>query len=291
MQPIFQPQQFMVPSQGMAVWGQGGISYTLGAPINQGGFAMVYEAWDEFYNPVALKVLRPMPDAVALHQQWTHEQELFRRLRHPNVVTIYDAFGWNNLFYLALERAETTISGYVSQTGPLQDWIVREVARQLLFGLHFIHSSGVLHKDLTINNVLVFTGPQNRGPIFKISDFGISRKSFSPWDIQPPEINNTTFLLPELLQSEFGLSSERSDLYHLGLILLFCLKGYLPLREGMSPMEIDHVVRNAIPRQEAEALGTPLGNFISVLLRRHADARYQSALDAWRALKLLPGVL
>ncbi|MFM0058548.1 serine/threonine-protein kinase [Paraburkholderia phytofirmans] len=276
----------MVPSPGSTVYGSGGVAYTLGPPIKEGGFAMVYEAIDEFGNPVALKVLKPSADAVGLHQQWTHEHTLFLKLRHPNVVTIYDAFGANFLLFLALERAHGTIGDEVRQRGPMPEWRAREVARQLLFGLNFVHSHGVLHKDITINNVLVFNNPLTT--TFKISDFGISRDLFTPWAMQPPELNNAIFPLPEILLQEFGGSSIRSDLYHLGLVLLFCLTGQLPWHEGTPQEQINAAALNGAPRQQAEALRTPFSAFVAVLLRRHADFRYQSALDAWRALKFIP---
>lgn len=262
--------------------------YTIGQPIDQGGFALVFEGLDEFWNNVVLKVFKPSGRPFAeVRAQWAREQVLFRRLRHPNVVTIQDAFVCENLFYLALERAWGNLATFVAQFGPLPEPRVRELGRQLLFALHFVHQSGVIHKDVTIQNVLLFEGPPSRGPVFKISDFGISTDHLSSWGAVPV-VNNRTYLLPEVLDIGFGTSSVRSDLYHLGLVLLFALQGTLPLNAAMNQTDIVDAVRNGVPRQQAEQLGTALGNFVAILLRRHADYRFPSALDAWRNLQKVP---
>ena len=286
MQPLQPPSQFRWPTPGLAITADDGQVYTIGSQIDQGGFALVFEGVDEFWNNVVLKILKPGRPFEEVQATWAREQDLFRRLRHPNIVAIHDALVRDNLFYLVLERAKGSLESLVSQFGPMPEPTVRELARQLLFALHFIHRNEVIHKDVTIQNVLVFEGPQSRGPLFKISDFGISIDNLAPWGAAPVA-NNPTFLLPEVLDIGFGSSSIRSDLYHLGLVLLFALNGSLPLNAAMSQEEIDYAVRNAIPRQQAEAIGTAFGEFVAVLLRRRADYRFPSALDAWRSLQSL----
>jgi serine/threonine-protein kinase len=262
-----------------------GLVYTIGQPLDQGGFALVFEGVDEFCNNVVLKVFKPAGRPFAeVQAQWAREQDLFRRLRHPNVVTIQDAFVCENLFYLALERAWGNLASFVSQFGPLPEPTVRELARQLLFALHFVHQNGVVHKDVTIQNVLLFEGPPTRGPVFKISDFGISTDHLAAWGAVP-SVDNRTYLLPEVLDIGFGMSSVRSDLYHLGLVLLFALQGTLPLNAAMDQIDIDDAVRDGVPRQQAEQLGTAIGDFVAILLRRHADYRFPTALEAWRGLQ------
>jgi len=284
MQPLQSPSQFRWPTPGLAITADDGQVYTIGSPLDQGGFALVFEGVDEFWNNVVLKILKPGRPFEEVQATWAREQDLFRRLRHANVVAIHDALVRENLFYLVLERAQGTLESFVSQFGPLPEPTVRELARQLLFALHFIHRNQVIHKDVTIQDVLVFEGPHSRGPVFKISDFGISTDNLAPWGAAPLA-NNPTFLLPEVLDIGFGMSSVRSDLYHLGLVLLFALQGSLPLNAAMSREDIDYAVRNAIPRQQAEGLQTAFGNFVAVLLRRHAEYRFPSALEAWRGLQ------
>jgi serine/threonine-protein kinase len=260
-----------------------GISYTLGKIISEGGYAQVFEGIDSFGNPVAIKILKPLRSFNEVRVQWDSECNLFKKLRHPNIVSIYDSFIYGNLFYIVLERADYSLSDLIHKSNRMSDQNLIELARQLLFAIYFIHRNNVIHRDITIYNVLVFNS-LSQEMTYKISDFGISKEFFYSW--QPHICNTTTahprFTPPELLQ--FGYTTEQSDLYHLGLVLLYSLTGTLPLNESMSNSEIAAAILEGRPRFTAEQLYTPLGDFIAILLRRRQEYRYSSALEAWKSL-------
>lgn len=281
--PINHPIKW--PQPGNTITRTTGIVYTVGQSINQGAYALVYEGTDTFGNSVALKIFKPANRPYdEVKTQWDKETALFHHLRHPNIVAIYDSFDCENLFYIALERAWGNLGQFVTATGSLNEQIIKEIARQLLFGLHFIHSNNVLQRDLTIYNVLVFEGPQSKGPIFKISDFGISEALTQPWQkFSFSQTAHPLFKPPELLS--LGFTNKQSDLYHLGLILLYCATAKLPFDPSMNEAQIVQSINNAEPRKQAEAIGTPLGNFISVLLRRRQEYRFSTVLEAWEQLR------
>ena len=279
------------PTAGNVITTEAGMQYVIGSEIDRGGFSLVFEGTDLFGNPVALKVFRPANRPFdEVREQWNRERGLFEKLRHPNVVAIYDAFICDNLFYIVLERAWGNICRYIDTIKPVSEPTVREIGRQLLFGIHFIHTHSVLHRDITIYNSLVFEGPQSRGATYKISDFGISREFVSPWEEKESHthIAHPCFVPPELILPQDGYTNERSDLYHLGLILLYAHTGSVPLNESMPPAQIRELIAEGVPRQAAESIGTPLGDFISVLLRRRDQYRYASAIEAWKALREAP---
>jgi serine/threonine protein kinase len=276
------------PTPGNKITTQSGMIYTIGQPIDSGGYALVFEGLDFFGNSVALKVFKPANRPFdEVKKQWDNETQLFKKLRHPNVVAIYDAFICDNLFYIVLERAWGNLCDWIQNVQPIPEATVREVARQLLFALYFIHKEGVIQRDITIYNTLVFEGPKSRGAIFKISDFGISKEFINPWEqrICNSYIAHPCFIPPELLLPEYGYTNEQSDLYHLGLVLLYSLVGKLPFDEKMDAEELKKMILDGVPRKEAEKIITPLGNFISILLRRHHEYRFKNAIDAWNALK------
>lgn len=278
------------PTPGNTITTQSGMIYTIGQPINSGGYALVFEGLDFFGNPVALKVFKPANRPFdEVKKQWDNETQLFKKLRHPNVVAIYDAFICDNLFYIVLERAWGNLCDWIQNVKPVPEITVREIARQLLFALNFIHKEGVIQRDITIYNTLVFEGPKSRGAIFKISDFGISKEFINPWEqrICNSYIAHPCFIPPELLLPEYGYTNEQSDLYHLGLVLLYSLVGKLPFDENLDAKERKKMIIDGIPRKEAEKIKTPLGNFIAILLRRHHEYRYKNAIDAWNALKTI----
>ena len=145
------------PIAGNTITTQAGMIYTIGQPINSGGYALVFEGLDFFKNSVALKIFKPANRPFEeVQEQWAKETQLFKKLRHQNVVAIYDAFICDNLFYIVLERAWGNLCDWIKAVKPLQDAIIIEIARQLLFAIYFIHKEGVIQRDITIYNVLVF---------------------------------------------------------------------------------------------------------------------------------------
>lgn len=256
-----------------------GVTYTVGNLIASGYYGYVYEGFDSFENNVVLKVCKPVKSFVEIQQAWQKEVIIFNQVNHPNIVTIYDSFISENLFYIVLEKARENIFQWRQNQTTVEPYLVRETARQLLSGLHYLHKNSILHRDLTVYNCLIFHGSIDERPIIKISDFGISEKLFQTSDQHQPQTVHPQFIPPELLLDECGDTDERSDLYHLGLILLYVATGWLPNINNDD-------VRAGIPRQRAEQIGTPLGNYISVLLRRNNEYRFHTAIDAWNALRL-----
>lgn len=279
------------PTPGNTITTVAGMEYVIGPQLDQGGYALVFEGMDTFGHPVALKIYKPANRPFEdVREQWDREAALFEKLRHPNVVTIFDAFVCDNLFYIVLERAWGTLASLIRTNGKAPEGVVREMARQLLFAVHYMHTHGVLHRDITIYNTLVFEGPASRGATFKISDFGISKAFADPWQEKTAftQIAHPSFVPPEHLLEPLAFSNERTDLYHVGLILLFALQGVLPFAEDLERSALDAAIRDGVPRKAAESIGTPFGDFIAILLRRHNDQRFASALAAWQALKASP---
>ena len=274
---------FSYPFPGMQITppvGMKGVSYTVGNLIATGGYGYVYEGVDSFENNVVLKVFKPVKSIPEIQQEWEREVRIFNRANHPNIVTIYDSFMSGNLFYIVLERARENIFNWRQSQSFVDPILVRETARQLLSGVHYLHKNSILHRDITVYNCLIFHGSVDERPIIKITDFGISKELFQPFEQSHIESRTAhpQFVPPELILSNYGYTNERSDLYHIGLILLYVYTGWLP------NVNIDDV-KAGIPRQKAEQIGTPLGDFIAVLLRRSNEYRFHSAIDAWHALQ------
>lgn len=277
------PIKFKWPKTNTSITTKSGMKYTIGTLINNtGGFGLLYDGFDTFGNSVAVKIFKPKGKFLDVKRQWRRETAILDRVRHPNVVFIHDAFICNNLFYIIFERALGNLDDLINQRGPLEELTVREIARQLLFALHYIHNKSVLHKDLTAYNILYFQDGAAR--LYKVSDFGISEdftdrgtgKSTNP-------IAHQLFRPPELVK--FGYTSIQSDLYHLGLILYYCLTGNFPYDITLSRVDINKAILTGVPRRSAESLGTSFGDFIAILLRRRDKYRFKTALGAWDYLR------
>src|SRR5262245_47653921 len=78
--------------------------------------------------------------------EWSREMLRLESFRHPNIVYIHDAFENTFLFYLALERCDTSLRALLGT--PFQDHLLIELSRQLLMTLQYLHDNGVVHSDL-----------------------------------------------------------------------------------------------------------------------------------------------
>lgn len=272
------------PTPGGKITTDGGLIYTIGNIISDvGGFGILYEGYDTFGNSVAIKILRPAKRKFQdVRMQWEKEVSILDKVRHPHVIFIHDAFICDNLFYIVFERAWGNLFDLIKQVGPMHEATVREIARQLLFALYYVHRDGIVHRDLTVYNILFFKNGQSGQGLYKISDFGISEEFTNSWNSTNP-IAHRHFKPPELLK--FKYTSLQSDLYHLGIVLYYCLTGQFPYDISLPQTDIDSAILKGVPRQRAEQINTPFGKFISILLRRRDEYRFKTELEAWRYLQ------
>ena len=272
------------PKVGNNIITDDGLEYTIGPLLSKGGsFGILFEGYDVFNNEVAIKIFKPAKRKFSdVRRQWERETDILERVKHQNVVFIHDAFICDNLFYIVFERAWGNLFDLVQKVGPLAEPAVKEIARQILFALSYIHRKGILHKDLTVYNILYFPhGKQGKG-FYKVSDFGISQEFTESWNHEN-KVAHRLFKPPELVK--YGYTTMQSDLYHLGLVLYFCLKGEFPYKINLPQNVIDKAIMDGVPRKKAEQLNAELGDFISVLLRRRESYRYQNEIDAWQDLR------
>lgn len=279
-------------------------NYVVGALIGDGQYGSVYECLGPFDQPYALKMLRPANKPYpAVKEEWSREMRRLESFRHPNIVYIHDAFENNYLFYLALERCDTSLKALMSrpptaaptqpipgttgvvQTGaPIATGLVIELSRQLLMTLQYLHDNGVVHSDLHAGNVLI--SQLDRAPIVKLTDFGVAHQLGGGERWFRPQVANPKILTPELVTA--GYTTTQSDLYQLGLLMYQMHTGFPAIDVAAPYQEIARWISEGIPRQKAEALGTPLSSVIAKLLRRRDHHRYQSAREVWEDLRQVP---
>ena len=274
------------PEEGSLLGGGEQPIYRVGRLMHRAESAQIYAASNEFGRPLALKVYRPQPmQGESPEVQWRREQQMLALVPHPQVLRLHDAFCCGNLLYLALEAADANLEGWVNRHGPLGEPGVRELARQLLEGLHAIHSRGIVHLDLSPVNVLVQAPAIGAGaPRFKISDFGISVLLSEGVRLSRPT-DHWAHLPPELLQPGSRSPTPLCDLYGLGLTLLLALRGSMPLTNALPLAVVERQVLEGVASQLAAELKPPLGLFIATLLQVRPEDRYGSALEAWRVLR------
>jgi len=268
------------PAPGGAVHSPRGASYLLGDLMGEGSFGAVFSCLGPFDQPFALKLFRPGERPYSeVRAEWQKEAERLYRLRHPNVVYVFDYFESQGLFYLVLERCDHSLSDMLGR--PFTDRLVVDMSRQILFALQYLSDSEIIHNDLHAGNILVLQGDELT---LKLSDLGIAQELSGQRSVRPQLVQHR-IMAPELVAG--GYTTKQSDLYQLGLLMYEMHSGEYPLDTSQGYDAMLEQIKEGVPRLKAEALGTPIGHIASVLLRRNEQYRFTSPAQVWEELRRL----
>jgi serine/threonine-protein kinase len=268
------------PLSGGFVRSPRGASYLLGDLLGEGSFGAVFDCLGPFDQPFALKLFHPGKRHYSeVRAEWLKEAERLYRLRHPNVVYVFDYFESQGLFYLVLERCDHSLSDMLGRA--FTDRLVVDMSRQILFALQYLSDSEIIHNDLHAGNILVQQGDELT---LKLSDLGIAQELSGQQAVRPQLVQHR-IMAPELVAG--GYTTKQSDLYQLGLLMYEMHTGEYPLDTSHGYDAMLEQIKEGVPRLKAEALGTPIGSIASVLLRRNEQYRYTSPAQVWEELRRL----
>ncbi|KHK95844.1 hypothetical protein LK09_17600 [Microbacterium mangrovi] len=199
--------------------------YRLVEPIGQGGMAEVYRATDETLGrEVALKIFRA-GNGSAEHLARQHgEVRLLARLSHPCLVTLFDSTSdADGRVVLVLEFVAGTDARRRLQDGPIDPAGVAAAGADLSRALAYIHSQGVIHRDVKPANILL--PASSHAVTAKLTDLGIARLvDASKLTATGSVIGTASYMSPE--QAVGRPLNSATDVYSLGLVLLELLTGH-----------------------------------------------------------------
>src|SRR5687768_15238549 len=274
------PLHARLPVSGGIIRFPRGWTYLVGKSIGGGSFGAVFECLGPFDQSYALKVFwsghRPLEE---VRTEWLREAERLWRLRHPHIVYVHDFFESDGLFYLVLERCDHTLEQMLGT--PFTDRLVVEISRQILFAVQYLADNEIIHNDLHAGNILAVQG-ERMSITVKISDLGIAQELFGQGAVRPALVQHR-LMAPEVAAG--GYSTKQSDLYQLGLLMYAMHTGEYAVDTSLDYDDVVRQIREGVPRAKAEALGTPIGAIISVMLRRQEQYRYTSAAQVWEDLR------
>lgn len=208
--------------------------YRLIRRLGEGGMGVVFLAEQIALGnrPVALKVLRrQFLDCPEFLQRFHEEADSTARIRHHNVVTIYE---WGQLEdglpYIAMEYIDgQSLREILKRRGALPAVEAAEILRQIASGLDAAHKLGIVHRDLKPDNILLAEGDENR-PLVKIVDFGIAKMRQSTTETAAGLLVGTpAYMSFEQASGMRGAELDcRSDVYALGIVAYEMLTGRVP---------------------------------------------------------------
>ena len=261
--------------------------YRIESVLGRGGMGTVYKASDsELSEIVAIKTLRP--ELVAdegSRERFKDEIRLTRRITHRNVVRTHDFGEANGLWYITMEYVEgLTVRELLDNRGTLGVESTLAIGTQLAESLCVAHATGVIHRDIKPQNLLL-----DAEGVLKVMDFGVARlaQSTSHHTQAGLIVGTPAYMSPEQLTGEEV--DARSDLYAVGAVLFELLTGRLPL-DGPTVMALfAKVLSEDPPRPSSLVQGVPpeLDDLVMRLLAKRPEDRVQSATVLLEQLQAL----
>lgn len=203
--------------------------YEIGKLLGHGTFAKVYHARNvKTDQSVAIKVIdkeKILKGGLIAHIK--REISILRRVRHPNIVQLFEVMATKAKIYFVMEYVRGGELFNKVAKGRLKEEVARKYFQQLISAVAFCHARGVYHRDLKPENLLL----DENGDL-KVSDFGLSAVSDQ---IRQDGLFHTfcgtpAYVAPEVLGRK-GYDAAKVDIWSCGVILFVLMAGYLPFQD------------------------------------------------------------
>src|SRR6188472_2980082 len=252
--------------------------YRLRRLLGKGGMGEVYEAEDTVKDRIV--ALKLSPEAVShdpvFRKRLQREAHSAGRLQEPHVVPIHDYGEVDGLLYVDMRMIDgTDLRQMLKRYGPMTPARAVAIVRQIASALDAAHESGVMHRDVKPENIIL-----TRDDFAYLVDFGIANAAT---DEKLTELGTAVgtyaYMAPERFTNDEV--TYRADIYALSCVLHECLTGSQPFpADSVSVVFTSHLMQ-PIPRPSVMRPGIPAA-FDHVIARGMAkkpEERYASAGD------------
>ena len=255
--------------------------YEIQKLLGRGATGSVWLARDPFAGrEVAIKVLDEMPDnpedARRALKFFQNEASLAGKLRHPHIVSIFDAGvekkEGKDLRYLVMELVEgTSLQPHCEPSSLLPVARAAQIAYKCCRALEYANAAGVVHRDIKPANIML-------RPDFdiKVSDFGAAQLARSD-TTQVSGVGSPAYMSPEQIRGGEEIDF-RSDMFSLGGVMYHMLTGKRPFGGGTAWELMDEILTREPPPPSALQPGIPadLDAIVLRALGKSRDERFES---------------
>jgi serine/threonine-protein kinase len=253
--------------------------YRIEGLVARSGMASIFRGTDlRDGRQVAIKIPHPEVEGdPALYDRFQREAEIGKSLDHPGVMKVFSDENRSRV-YMVMEWVDgRLLRKILDEEHKLPPERAVHLTLRILEALEYIHSKGVVHRDLKPDNVMVDASDN-----IKLIDFGIAANAKSR-RLTFANFSNTMgtpdYISPEQVKGKRG--DARSDLYALGVMLYEMLTGKVPFTgENAFLIMNDRLLNNPLPPREIDPTITPqLQEIIYRAMERNPKNRYASARD------------
>ncbi len=211
-------------------------NYRIVDEVSRGAMGIVYRAEQMNLNRiVALKLLmageRASQDQI---ERFYRETQAVAKLRHPNIIPIYDMGIVGDRHYFTMEYVEGKSLEEVLAKGPVSQEQALDIVVQVGRALAHAHERGIIHRDVKPGNILT-----DKSGHVCVTDFGLAKEIKKGRNVTRSGVTVGTphYMSPEQACGGSGVVDQRTDIYSLGAVLYELLTGRPPF-DGDTPVEI-----------------------------------------------------
>lgn len=267
--------------------------YRITELVGAGRFSIVYKGQHLFMDrSVAMKTLQSnLVEDQTIIKRFEKEAVALSKLRHPNIVSVYDCFvHTNGQPFLVMDFLDGhTLEELLNERGAIPPKLMRAIIFQASAGLAHAHQSGVLHRDIKPDNIILLPREKTDERV-RLLDFGFA---LLQGDLERLTLSGTLCGSPAYISPERWKGKEldaRSDIYSLAVVMFQGLTGQLPFKA--SSLE---ELRNMHVSQEPPKIGDILPSLkddqvahqiLAKALAKDPEDRYQTMKDFHNAIKV-----
>ena len=259
--------------------------------VGQGGMAVVYRGIDRvLHRPVAIKVLHPhLSQKVEARARFAREARVIAKLRHPNVVEVYDYSGedCDRSFIIQEFVSGDTLAQFLDGHDVLQPEIGALLVEAIGRAVQHAHDQGVIHRDIKPENIMV-----REDGVLKLMDFGIAHVTdMEHLTMTGAIIGSPAHMSPE--QVDGKALDGRTDIFSLGTLFFIATTGRLPFLSDTASGLLRAIAEARVPDIRTIAHGFPddLHLILLKMMARVPSHRYQTAKEVVGDLEEITGSL
>lgn len=152
------------------------------------------------------------------------ETQLMKTLNHLNVLKMYETFETTNYLMIVVEFISGgDLLSFLRKRNKVSEPVAKFLFKQLMEGLKYMHSQGIIHRDVKLDNILL-----DADSSIKLCDLGVS-KLIKQGEIMTEQCGTPAYIAPEIISGE-GYSGFGADMWSAGVVLYALLSGTMPFK-------------------------------------------------------------